>query len=410
MIAESKFIMWILQFCISPKDHINLLMITKKIFILFISIVLFWSCENIPDGVIKPTNVDYLVVNITAPDQVIYSESNILTTSISIKNTSTIENVWFNVSSFDDSEQITSLTLMTSTQNSVDKIYIGEIEIDQNLLPGNYILNYYVEDNVRINTENLKKVATKNFQFQIEAENFPPVLSNLSVPSLVTAGGNFLLEVKVIDPNGPEDIEEVNFEIFDSQGKKILSDSTNGISKFKMFDDGKSGDKIPKDGIYSANFAFNKNLDLGTWKFIFYAIDSESSISDTLETEITTTENFPPTISNLVMPQEVEREAFFLFSIDVEDPNGLSDIDSVYYQLFDPSGNLIRNSENISKFPMFDDGDININGDEIAEDRTYTVILRFPETVATGDWEFRFNAVDKAGQVSNTITNILKVN
>ena len=78
--------------------------------------------------------------------------------------------------------------------------------------------------------------------------------------------------------------------------------------------------------------------------------------------------------------------------------------------MFDPSGNLVRNSENISKFPMFDDGDININGDENAEDGTYTVVLRFPETVAMGDWEFRFNAVDRAGQVSNTITNVLKVN
>jgi hypothetical protein len=385
-------------------------MTTKKIFILFISIVLFWSCENIPDGVIEPTNVDYSVVNISAPNSVIYSESNILTTTITIKNTSTIENVWFNINSFDDSEQITSLTLMMSTQVAEDKIYTGQIEIDQNLLPGNYILNYYVEDNVRIDTENLKKVGSKKFQFQIEAENFPPVLSDLLVPTSVTGGGNFLLEVKVIDPNGPEDIEEVNFEIFDSEGNKILSDSTNGISKFKMFDDGKSGDKISKDGIYSSNFAFDKNLDLGTWKFIFYSVDSENSISDTLEAEITTIENFTPSISNLVMPQEVERDAFFPFSIDVEDPNGLTDIDSVHYQLFDPSGNLISNSENISKFPMFDDGDTNINGDETEGDGTYTVVLRFPESVETGDWEFRFNAVDKAGQVSNTITNSLKVN
>lgn len=402
--------MWILQFYISSKDHINLLMTTKKIFILFISIILVWSCENIPDGVIEPTNVDYSVVDINAPDQVIYSESNILSTSITIKNTSTIKNVWFNVSSYDDLEQITSFSLMTSSQNSEEKIYNGEIEIDQNLLPGDYILNYYVEDNVRIDTENLRKVASKKFQFQIEKENFPPVLSNLSAPLSVTVGGNFLLQLKVIDPNGPEDIKEVNFEIFDSQGNKVLSDSTNGISTFKMFDDGKSGDKISKDGIYSANFAFNKNVDLDTWKFIFYAVDVENSISDTLETEITTTENFPPEISNLDMPQEVERDAFFPFSILVEDPNGLSDIDSVYYQLFDPSGNLVRNSENISKFPLFDDGDISINGDETAEDGTYTVVLRFPETVTTGDWEFRFNAVDKAGQLSNTIINILKVN
>ena len=265
--------MWILQFCISPKDHINLLMTTKKIFILFISIVLFWSCENIPDGVIEPTNVDYSVVNISAPNSVIYSESNILTTTITIKNTSTIENVWFNINSFDDSEQITSLTLMMSTQVTEDKIYTGQIEIDQNLLPGNYILNYYVEDNVRIDTENLKKVGSKKFQFQIETENFPPVLSNLSAPTSVTVGGNFLLELKVIDPNGPDDIAEVNFEIIDSKGNKLLSDSTNGISKFIMFDDGKSGDKISKDGIYSANFAFNKNTDLDTWKFIFYAVD-----------------------------------------------------------------------------------------------------------------------------------------
>ena len=33
-------------------------------------------------------------------------------------------------------------------------------------------------------------------------------------------------------------------------------------------------------------------------------------------------------------------------------------------------------------------------------------VVRIP----AGDWEFRFNSVDKAGQKSNTLTNILKVN
>lgn len=409
--------MCILHLNISSKGRINFLIITKeflmvykKNFIIFILSILFWNCEQISDGVIEPTNVNYLVVSVNAPDKVIYSESNILTTSILIKNTETIKNVMFNISSLNDSEQITSSILMTSIQNSADKTYTGKVEIDQNLLPGNYIINYYVEDNVRIDSDNLRKVASKKFQFQIEKENFPPVLSDLSVPESVTAGANFLLEVKVIDPNGPEDIKEVNFEIFDSQGNKVLSDSTNGTSTFKMFDDGKSGDKISKDGIYSANFAFNKNVDLDTWKFIFFAFDSDNFVSDTLETEISTTENIAPVISNLDMPSEVERDVFFPFSIFAEDLNGLPDIDSVYYQLFDPNGNLIKNSENISKFPMFDDGNTSINGDVTSGDGTFTVVLRFPKTVEIGDWEFRFKAVDKAGLNSNNIINILKVN
>jgi hypothetical protein len=384
----------------------------KYFLILLIVLCTFWSCEDIPNEVIEPLVVKYSVEDISAPNLVIYSENKTITTSIALNNTETIKSVWFDINSFNGSENITSLIEMITDQVTLRKTYTGNVNLDENLLPGNYILNYYVEDNIRPDGENTRKVGSKKFKFQIEANNFPPEISVPIVPAKIPLGSLFKLTVKVVDPNGPDDIKEVYFELFDPQGKIVYSDSANEVSKFPMNDNGQSGDSLPKDGIYSTNFSFPVDAQLGEWNFIITALDESGEVSNSIEKSIEVSQNFPPVISELVMPEEVNRGVQFVFTLAVFDQNGFSDIDIVYFTLIRPDKSIVYFDEEneIKEFPMFDNGDFNGIGDEEAEDGIYSLKNSFGETSQTGDWEFTFNAVDKAGQISNTITKTLKVN
>ena len=265
-------------------------MIKKFVTLLFISIALT-NCEDIPSGVIEPQTIDYRVIKINAPEVFTLSESNkIMESSILIENVETVKRVWGELHTLNGLERISSFDATLNDESGSTRTYIGQLEFDEQQLSGFYQLIFFVEDNIGIEGENLKKVGTKQFRLLSEADNLPPE------------------------------------------------------------------------------------------------------------------------ISDLVIPDEVDRNVQFSFSLSVTDPNGLNDIASVFYQLFDPDGNLLSNSQGISEFPLFDNGDTEGNSDIAAGDGIYSVFLTFPSTVVTGDWEFIFNAVDLQGLESNTITHIIKVN
>ena len=260
------------------------------VFILLLAIT-FWSCEEIPNGTIDTETVDYIIEGISAPSVFTYTASNPnFSTSITIDNSENVSTVWFVIQTIDGIEDVTSSIIMESTSTNSRKTYTGQVEIDENLLSGNYEVQYYVEDKIRNSGSNVVKVGTKQFKYVSAAENFTPVISDLD------------------------------------------------------------------------------------------------------------------------MPISVDKEILFSFSVFVADQNGLNDIDSVYYQVTDPSGKLILNSQNISKFPMFDNGNTAANGDETAKDGRYTVFLNYPAAAPSGEWNFNFNAVDNAGAKSNTINYTLIVN
>ncbi len=261
-----------------------------KIFFL-VSIIFFAQCEEIPNDVIETESVNYFVENISSPDEFAFSQTNtILKPFLTINNSQSVKSVWFVIKNEDGSEEISDIILMNTNNSTIKKTYSGEFTFDENLLSGNYEIDFFVEDNVNPNGNNIKKVGIKKFKYYSEAANLPPIISELNMPSHINTKSNFA------------------------------------------------------------------------------------------------------------------------FSIRINDPNGMNDIDSVYYQVKDPSGNLRRNSKNISKFPMFDDGKTAVNGDQIEKDGIYTVLLNFPDDSELGNWEFMFNAVDKSGLISNTINFSLKVN
>lgn len=120
-------------------------------------------------------------------------------------------------------------------------------------------------------------------------------------------------------------------------------------------------------------------------------------------------DNVAPVISNPLFYYEdeepilrdtLENNRPFIFSIEVTDANGQSDIDSTYTDFYSP------NNPSAFRVLMYDDGNEE-HGDEVAGDGIYSFKNIFQN--AQGDRKFEFRASDRAGVLSNMITHIVVV-
>lgn len=169
---------------------------------------------------------------------------------------------------------------------------------------------------------------------------------------------------------------------------------------------------------YSGKAEINKNILSGTYQIYFYVEDKIRvkgenilKVGNKKFEYFSEAQNYPPVISKLNIPDEIPRGVEFVFSISVEDSNGLNDIKEVYFELLRPDSSIVYSDENNKnkKFPLFDNGDKLNAGDEKAGDGIYSLKNSFGENSQTGDWTFTFAAIDKSDSLSNTIIHILNV-
>jgi hypothetical protein len=229
---------------------------------------------------------------------------------------------------------------------------------------------------------------------QIVRRNSPPFVDIPTLRRFKPEGSDstqFTFTIFASDVDGLSDIKNVSVRALnttDSSAKALLD---NGSSD--------NGDKFPGDGIFSTIIWIKPTISLPSVLFEFKAIDYEGAQSNIVER---TFENHPPVIMNLDVPDSIRipasgQEAHY-FYLTVEDPDGLNDIDSVYFQ-------------NIN-FPdirtMFDDGNFSLNGDQTAGDGIYTLRVWISSSNNPSVNEFRFNVVDKFG-ARDSRTRLLKV-
>ena len=187
-----------------------------------------------------------------------------------------------------------------------------------------------------------------------------------------------------------------------------------------MYDDGNlssNGDQKRGDGIYSAKFVMGKLNPNGNYQIeyfiennIYQAPENLVKAGAHIFTFNNGQNNLPPVISNENFPLAVNIGQQFTFSVKAVDPNGPNDIDSVYYKLYRPNGTLVINSQGISKFMLFDDGNTSAHGDLTAQDGIYSAVLTFPSGQPTGTWRFELQARDRGGKYSDPISHNLPVN
>ncbi len=168
---------------------------------------------------------------------------------------------------------------------------------------------------------------------------------------------------------------------------------------------------------YSAKFYMSKSNPSGKYQIEYFvenninkSPNNTAKVGSALFKYNNNQNNLPPVISNLVIPSAVSRGNNFSFSLKADDPNGVSDIQAVFYKLYRPDGTLVVNSQGISEFPLYDDGNSSVHGDQTAGDGIYSAMLNFPNTQPTGVWKFEFQAKDYGGKLSNVLTQNLTVN
>ena len=174
-----------------------------------------------------------------------------------------------------------------------------------------------------------------------------------------------------------------------------------------------SGDQKANDGIFSAKIAFDSTQNSGEYYIDFY-VESINSITKKVAVKSFRYDNgennLPPVISSLSIPDSIDRDVSFVFSVKASDPNGLNQIKKVYFQLFRPDGSQVMGGNNDPHILMVDDGNKDVFGDLIANDGIYSFKNSFAITAQTGVWTFKFRAEDYPGLLSNEIIHHMVVN
>lgn len=240
----------------------------------------------------------------------------------------------------------------------------------------------------------------------IELGKVEYVVKSISAPEVFTYSTINRYFVPTISIQNSKSVEQVWFDLIAVDGQTTVVTQIEMIAK----------NTIDDITTFEGSLEMDQDLLSGKYEIIIYIQDNVRT-SDENVTKVasqifqfySTAENFPPVISNLIMPNEIDRGDVVSISLIVTDPNGLSDVDSVYYQAYDPDGNLVSNSQNISKFPLFDNGDTENTGDVNANDGVFNALFPFPSSAQTGNWTFTFNAIDKSDSISNTISHIMNV-
>lgn len=173
-----------------------------------------------------------------------------------------------------------------------------------------------------------------------------PILSNLykSKDTVFTTSTSPLINLNVavsVDPNGGGDIKSVTC--------KVLSPEASVLATYTMKDNGISPDSVAGDSRYSCavNITDISCLLVGQYTLQLLAENTSGLLSSQINSSVTVVNltNLPPTISDPNLPDSVVRPITgsidLTISIKVNDPDGLCDINSVFFDAYRPSGSYI---------------------------------------------------------------------
>lgn len=185
------------------------------------------------------------------------------------------------------------------------------------------------------------------------------------------------------------------------------------LSTITMFNDGNyedHGDQVAGDSVFS--YKMDSTFSANKQGLYDHAFQVESSLGDTSATVTRQIflENKPGKVHSVEIPDSVKRPAsgsvLVYTNAHVSDPQGLADVDSVYFTLQDSQGNFIRDEfNNLVKLMLYDDGDGNLHGDSQAGDGIYSTILEISSQNQLESYTLYFYMRDRVGQLSAVKTH-----
>ncbi|MBW7888619.1 MAG: hypothetical protein H3C35_09715 [Bacteroidetes bacterium] len=406
----------------------------KKLFLTFLlSLLFFTGCQLPNDKVIDspaPPVVEQLSIS---PSQISvdrispsYNPEDIVDTTIVVSvlvshTNSAIQNIVFEVVSAEGvllspkTALNDSGTIPDNTAN--DGTYTGKVSIKfkkKNL--GNYTVRVIIND-----TEGHVITALHAFSVVNPFVKVPQVLSvNIPDTTKIPDGNDSVivqLSAKVTDAQGISDIKSVTAVVTSKSGDKQFSVS--------LYDDGgttivppfhlTSGDAVQGDSIFSCKIIFRKK-DIDDYLVRISAVDSSESSGNTLSKTISIRNqtNGKPVIISVVLPDTVVvpsglDTAFVKISVLVTDPQGLDDIRNVTF------GSYRADNSYVGSYELFDDGGAVLriiysgyqaySGDLTSDDGIYTITIPITSSSVRATYrDFKFQAQDRAGEISSVVT------
>ena len=270
-----------------------------------------------------------------------------------------------------------------------------------------YLFTFNITDKMGNSAEEVSKIVSFR-------NNLAPLLISATTPDTLKIGSKSkIIRVIAVDPDGKPQQTNVYMDM-------LYNGSSIFLDPVVLANDGNvqvNGDDFASDSVYSlkidSSFAAGKQ---GVYTMVFSASDEFGSESNVIQNEIQI-ENEPPFISDLSAPSSIDlptgqQIVTALITLKVNDSQGLTDIDSVYFNSIKPDGS----PANGNPFIMLDNGipfDINnfvvARGDEIANDGTFSITILLDSSNDVGVYEFTFWARDRAGHRSNSITHNIEV-
>lgn len=254
---------------------------------LITSFFIIWGCEKKYDNILDADESKYSVTVSSAPffNTVDFNpEDSAVVIYIGLNNTSVIKDVWVDIFSSENKKLNSSpFYLFDNGENSTgdkvkgDGVYSNRFPFSQYYPNGDYRIEFYYSD-----TRNfIANILRHGFVFDNQQENFPPVISNLSVPDTAFIGSTIQLiyiSIDVYDQNGLNDIEMVYFNSFiPPNGNPSQS------NPFKLYDDGKAdhGDLVAGDGRFSTIVQLpTQGVTTGQYRWEFEAKDRGKKLSN----------------------------------------------------------------------------------------------------------------------------------
>ena len=247
-----------------------------KIFRFFLPLIAFffsliiWGCEKKYDNILDTDDDKYSVTISSAPSF----------NSIDFN----IKDVWVDIYSSENKRLNSSpFYLYDNGDNTLgdqvkgDGVFSNRFPLSQYYPNGKYRIEFYYSD-IRNFVANILR---HGFMYDNQQENFPPVISNLSVPDTAVIGSTVQLiyiSLDVYDLNGLNDIEMVYFNSFiPPNGNPSQS------NPFRLYDDGKPehGDLVAGDGRFSTIVQLPaQGVTKGQYRWEFEAKDRGKKLSN----------------------------------------------------------------------------------------------------------------------------------
>jgi len=239
-------------------------------------------------------------------------------------------------------------------------------------------------------------------------ENALPVIIAVTIPEIIWSDSSYspVLLATVSDSDGLATLDVVRLEIY-----RPAAPTPSWVLALR--DDGQSGDGASQDGVFGLRFdpALLKN-SRNLYTMILRAVDQAGGTSlavvRTVRAELAACRtNHPPLVSDLSAPTTISRSAtpnIYLLAVRAVDPDSScgDGIARVFFNSFRPDGTPASGNP----FAMRDDGQ---EGDLSANDRRYSLRIQITPQNQTGTYRFEFQAQDRNGAPSNTLTHIINV-